>query len=417
MTEPPAETVQTFLRLGFPLLPHRADAYLRRVILPAVEQTPPAGATVTGVLEGIVGRIVEQAGTRRIVIPLTAGYDSRGLLAATLRAAPKDRILCATFGPEDSEDVMGAKAVCEAVGIEWMRLPTDRIDWSLDRLLAGARRSFDRFGSYCSPAILRWMYLDDATGPNTVVLSGYFGDPPAGGRLGRRDETRQSAMNDFLLSNLSLMPRVPYAPDRLRETLDAFLNRWSDVCRSVPSFMLSDALDYGFRQNLRIKGSVASFENVVLPFEDPDWVSFWIHQPYESRVGQSVHKAAVTDAYPEVFCLPKDRRRAGAPRRPALRNWLLDDAPVYRLREWAKMRTATGPAGSLMRDFEENESAFASYRDLLAGLDARGLTPGMNFEKMLLDFPKNTTKGALEHIVQAARVECHLRIGSVPADG
>ena len=420
MTEPSAETVRTFLRLGFPLLPDRADTYLRRVILPAAERMPPAGATVTGVLEGIVGRIVEQSGTKRIVIPLTSGYDSRGLLAAVLRLAPRDRILCATFGPEDSEDVAGARAVCGALGVEWMRLPTDRIDWSLDRLLAGTRRSFDRFGSYCAPAILRSMYLDEATGPDTVVLSGYFGvlaganvTPPKHGRAG--------AIRDFLSQNLTLLARVPYDLDRARAVFTDFLARWEPLQKDLRSFTSMDILDFGFRQGLRIKGSVGSFETAVFPFEHPDWVRFWLDRPVEDRVDKTLYRAALAGAYPEVFCLPKDRRRPGPPRRPALRNrlrtWLLEDAPSFRLREWAKMRSAARPAGPLMRDFEENESAQATHRDLLAGLDARDLTPGVGFEQTLLDFPKNPTKGAFDCITQGARVECHLRIGSVPAGG
>ena len=390
MTEPSAETVQTFLRLGFPLLPDRAESYLAQVILPAVERTPPAGQTVSGVLEGIMGEVLEGAGTRRIVIPLTSGYDSRGLLAATLRLVPKDRILCATFGPEDSEDVVGAKTVCAALGLEWIRLPTDRIDWSLDRLIAGTKSSFDRFGSYCSPAVLRSMYLDEATDPDTVVLSGYFGDATSGAHLSKANASEKGAIRNFLSQNLSLLDRVPYDLDKVSAVFLDVLAQQEPLQKDLRSFTSMDILDFGFRQGLRIKGSVGSFKTVVFPFEHPDWVRFWLYQPAESRANQKLYKAALTESYLEVFCLPKDRRRAGPPRRPALRNrlrnWLRDEVPSFRLREWAKMRSAAFPAGPLMRDFEENESAHAMYRDLLAGLDARGLVPDVSFEQALLDF-------------------------------
>ncbi|GAG59852.1 unnamed protein product, partial [marine sediment metagenome] len=82
-----------------------------------------------------LGRLWQKAVERRIkkdetiIIPLSGGFDSRAILAAALRCAPKDKIITFTFGEPGSFDFEIGKLVAKKAGVKNIPLGVEKKDF------------------------------------------------------------------------------------------------------------------------------------------------------------------------------------------------------------------------------------------------------------------------------------------------
>ena len=408
-------SVRCLLRFGFPPDFDRAEAYLRELLEPAAALPPQGKRPMHELLEEIVGEIVERSGTDRIVIPLTAGLDSRAILGATLRCVPKERILCVTFGRETDRDVIGARTVCATLGLEWNWTDVAVIPWSVEEVRCGVLTTHQHFGSYAAQTVVRLLHIQRLLGPNSIYLSGYLG-----GLTGTvlRDETDRPswAVVRLLSSNSTFTDSIAYDVESLCANLEAFAKRWKKRMKGFRSFSCYEALHLGFRQALRIRGAVAPFQRVALPLEDPRWVRYWYDQRRFHRLRQRRYIQDMRTAYPEVFCLQGDSAPVPPLRyrglRTIARQQFLRPEPVA-----AVLRRKAGggerDAPSDFRDFEVNPSCQQTYAAMLAALDSRGILPEVNFSERLAGFTERPSRRNLDYITHGVRAEAHLRAGTL----
>lgn len=158
-----------------------------------VEKLMPARSTAAGVLEMLEERVRQwEARTAGpIVLPLSGGYDSR-LLASFCRE--REMLRAFSYGlcdrQERSCEIVYARAVADALGIQWSPVPLGKF-----------HRFFDDWESLYGPAVhAHGMYqfefyesLRASLGPGeTALLSGIIGDGWSGGAaIGRVDTPGQ----------------------------------------------------------------------------------------------------------------------------------------------------------------------------------------------------------------------------------
>lgn len=409
-------SVRCLLRFGFPPDFDRAEAYLRELLEPAAALPPQGKRPMHELLEEIVGEIVERSGTDRIVIPLTAGLDSRAILGATLRCVPKERILCVTFGRETDRDVIGARTVCATLGLEWNWTDVAVIPWSEAGIVEGVGTAFDRFDSYAAQTVVRLMHMEREVGRGALFLSGYLGGVVTGGHLKHEANRPARAVNAFLTQNATFAELVAFDAEALAARLEEFAVAQKPAVRGGHGLTYMDILDFGFRQALRIRGAVSSYGQVALPFEDPRWVRFWNDQEITDRLRQRRYIQDMRTDYPEVFCLQGDSAPVPPLRyrglRTIARQQFLRPEPVA-----AVLRRKAGggerDAPSDFRDFEVNPSCQQTYAAMLAALDSRGILPEVNFSERLAGFTERPSRRNLDYITHGVRAEAHLRAGTL----
>ncbi len=115
-------------------------------------------------------------GASYIYILLSGGLDSR-IVAGVIRhlrniGLATQRVICVTWGTENSRDVHYAKILSETYGFEWQYVPLAEIN-----LKDNIERMARKLGAANSPHHLHRMdWFEDNALPNSVVLAGSYGD-------------------------------------------------------------------------------------------------------------------------------------------------------------------------------------------------------------------------------------------------
>lgn len=150
--------------------------------------------------------LVEQAfkDEEEIILPLSAGYDSRMILAAISQNRKlKERLKCYTYGPEGSIEVESARKLCSIYGVYWKRidLPCHFLDMDyIHKIFLIFGSSLHLHGMY---QLEMWNILsNDLTYRNGIITSGFMTGVPAGQhisllRIQNKNQKLTQSMNHF----------------------------------------------------------------------------------------------------------------------------------------------------------------------------------------------------------------------------
>lgn len=412
------DSVRCMLRFGFPPDFDRAGRYLHDLLDPAAALPPQGHRPMHEVLEEIVGEIIEKSPGARIVIPLSEGLDSRGILGAALRIVPKDRILCVTYGRGTTGDVFGARTVAAALGVEWLWIDAERIPWTVPDIVERVGEVFARFQSYASQAVVRLVHIEREVGEAGVYLTGYLGGVITGGHLqaGRLEGAEAVALT--LTKNATALDHVAFDVAGFAATCRSFAKRIRAEFGAPGSLTEADILDFGLRQAFRIKGTVCAYERVGTPYEDPRWVRYWLDQPIARRLSKRHYTQELRASYPAVYCLDRDRLPIPVAR-PGLKDRLrryLRPSPSLEARLHEKAKRSDRKAPEYLRDFQVNPSVYEASLVLMESFDARRLVPEVSFTDGLHAALTNPTARNVDSFIQAGRVEAHLQAGTLGGD-
>lgn len=130
--------------------------------------------------------ILSQIGDRPIIVPLSAGYDSR-CIVAVLMELNAGNVFCYTYGRSDSFEKEVAQKVAHQLNLEWQFI--EYTNELLDLFFASAWKKFSDKNHFFTSLpneqdfFALWYLKDNNLLPeNGVVLSGYLGGALAGNR-------------------------------------------------------------------------------------------------------------------------------------------------------------------------------------------------------------------------------------------
>ncbi|MDO4666062.1 MAG: asparagine synthase-related protein [Actinomycetaceae bacterium] len=92
--------------------------------LPAITDAAEYDAEFSAGLDAALGRLLDQAGSRQLVLPLSGGLDSR-LLACWLRKLGAANVLAFTYGKVGAPEVEISRKVAAELGIKWFAVDMD----------------------------------------------------------------------------------------------------------------------------------------------------------------------------------------------------------------------------------------------------------------------------------------------------
>jgi len=293
-----------------------ADGLVARAVRPEAERwallaEDEAQAAADGRLVAAVG---ERVAGRAALLGLTAGADSR-TVAVALQAAGVP-FTAFTWGAEDAEDVAGARAVAERLGLEHRVAVPAPLDEAAARAGAGAA------AVWSDGAQAGGLLGGDAAPPEaTVHLTGM------GGEVGRAQYYRLLARSHPAPSRRELL-RL-WRPDaalpaamaddaraHVRAAAQAAIDR--GVATGLTGWRVLDAVYVQQRMRRWVRDMVRRGPGVLaVPLLDPELDRALISLPLEQRLTLGFHRAFVGARHPDLAPPTPEGQRPGVP--PLLR--------------------------------------------------------------------------------------------------
>jgi asparagine synthetase B (glutamine-hydrolysing) len=284
---------------------------LSKVIRSAARSDPLTGnrseliAAGKNALKRSVDRELETSRETNHVVPLSAGLDSRAILAVLLDHQDVDpsNITTVSFGTPGTWDFEIGQEVAQTAGVKNIAIDitAEEFDWSVSSLRQYVRereRPVRVLEGYVNAKIL------DQAAPDAVVWSGFMGDPTAGGHQPATPSENWENAREYFVDNNQFSDGLA-APDFEPE---ASLPREPYLSRAKLSY--EEQLDFAHRQRCLIAPLVVPTSGRYnTPFLQSEWLSFSLNLPEQHRQNRSMFKDIVTELSPDLFALPTDANR------------------------------------------------------------------------------------------------------------
>lgn len=260
----------------------------------------------TIVLE-LVSKIYHNNIDKTIVIPLSAGFDSR-LIVSAFKEIGAANIMCFSYGIKGNSESLTAKKVAEKLGYKWEFIPlnvkrqrefqsTELYSDYLDMVDSGLSVPF-----YQDIAAIYFMKQSPTFPSNAIFINGQTGDYISGGHI-PRDSNNEISVNSQNLVEKILSKHFSLWPDLLNhknfKVLQALVsNEISRIVKKDPSpkeaAHIFEGFEYLNRQTKYIVSGQWNYEffecSWELPFWDEKFMNFWQTVPYKFKINQKLFK-------------------------------------------------------------------------------------------------------------------------------
>lgn len=266
-----------------------------------------ARTAVDAFREAVAAELEEVADGATHVVPVSAGLDSRAILATLLEHPDVDpsSVRTVTYGTPGTWDFEIGRRLAGVAGVDHtaIDLTENGVDWSESALREYAASRDCPGGLFDGYANTLVSTVAPADG---VVWVGFLGDVTAGGHQ-PTDPCEEWADACAYFAEREQYATGLTAPDYdPRSTLpdEPFVSR-GRLC-------YEEQLDFALRQQCAIGPIVVGGDDYRVPFAQPAWLRCMLNVPAEHRQGRSLFAEAFSNAFPELFALPTDAK-AGLP--------------------------------------------------------------------------------------------------------
>ena len=281
-------------------------------------------------------RLIRFAAGRTLVVPLSAGLDSR-LVAAMLKRLNYDNVICYSYGKERNRESEKSAEIARKLGLKWLFVPYTGKMWKKWSESAEFQ-SYMRFADNLStlPHIQDWpavftLHQRKVLPEDAVFVPGHTGDFISGGHIQpdfmdtevRIDKTllidkiirKHYRINDFSSCSTPIQAII-------KQRIDSALK--SPVKSNEQAAFLYEFYDWQERQPKHIVNSLRVYEffgyKWYLPLWDVELVEFWQHVPLEMKVNKVLYKAYLGETnMSNLFNDLRQKNEVADPSNPILR--------------------------------------------------------------------------------------------------
>jgi len=255
-------------------------------------------------------RIIESVNGRQVVVPLSAGFDSR-LVAATLKRCRYDNVLCFSYGIPGNNQEARSRETATKLGYRWVQVPYSATRWreALSSKEIGEYWAFSANGTslphpddWLAVKLLKESYelSDDA-----VFVPGHTGDFICGSHLKNVfdpwfQEDPYDLEGAIIKKHYSLWENLASR----RHVREVILHRLSEALESFPRKTDEDLArmyeywEWQERQAKFIVNSVRGYEFFGYSWRLPLWdcaiMDFWKRIPISLKMDKYLYRAYLT---------------------------------------------------------------------------------------------------------------------------
>ena len=261
--------------------------------------------------ERLIEKLVESARGRRILVPLSAGFDSRFIASGLCEAGYRD-VVCFAYGLPGNREVLVSRRVAERLGYPWRFVPYGNA--AMCRAFAGQDHARYKAGADSLTGVhfpqdylaLDALTADGVAGPESIVVNGQTGDfitgnhVPAALAAARRDlspAARQDAIVEALLGKHFKQwgfLRTPANLARLAARLKREIALIGMPADAGGDHGVYEHCEFQDRQAKYVINGQRLYEHFGLdwrlPFWDRDYLDFWSRAPLGAKVGQALYR-------------------------------------------------------------------------------------------------------------------------------
>ncbi len=261
--------------------------------------------------EKLIEKLVKSAKGRTIIVPLSAGLDSR-FIASGLREAGYENVWCIGYGRQGNREVGVAKKIAKRLGYKW-----DFIKYT-NACVSKASMSDDhiRYEEYanCFTSIpfpqdyvaLKELQTSGRLDPDSIIVNGQSGDFTSGNHIPRNLTEISSISNDLRLEKIIdaiILKHFKHWPGLLTakrlQTIQTLLKNEIDRVGGLPSdpsrdHGLYELIEFRDRQAKYVIHGQRLYEYMGLSWRLPLWeresLDFWEEAPLEAKSRQNLYK-------------------------------------------------------------------------------------------------------------------------------
>jgi len=242
-----------------------------------------------------IDELVESVNSRQIVVPLSAGNDSRLIVSLLKEKGFKD-VVCFSFGKKNNFEVQTARNIAEKLGYQWIDT-TCTVDSQRMFFQSSVYHEYiDSFNTYSSiPAVhdiysVHRLYEHNLISKDAVIVNGNSGDFISGGHI-----QNKISMSAYLDKHYSLWGDLRtnvndkrIIKELLKVTDDR--NLYADG-EYIDSYF--ESLEYVGRQTQYVVKQQHAYDFFNYEWRLPLWsacfLDFWEQVPVEYKVGQKLY--------------------------------------------------------------------------------------------------------------------------------
>lgn len=296
-------------------------------------------------------RLLESAGGRPIVVPLSGGYDSRLIVTwlHELGAQP----ICYTYGLPGNWESRLSRDIAAHFGFAWHFVPYSGARWKNWAASAPMRTYQDYAGNYSSiPHVQDWPAIQELRNVlprDALIVPGHTGDFISGGHIppafARTARVTHRHLREAIQAKHYNLWRWPAQAQRQRAALDARIDATlgeavapAHAYAAETAAGLYELWEWQERQAKFICNSLRVYDfhgyEWRLPLYDHELMDFWARVPLAQRVGRQLYYAYVATRQP----LPVGNANQDYP--PWLAGCIraLDASGLKPLAKWAQHR-------------------------------------------------------------------------------
>ena len=265
---------------------------------------------LTDVTLNIFRKMLKQIGNRQIVIPLSAGNDSR-LVASILKHLGARNVKCYSYGTIGNFEAKIAKLISQKLGYEWKFIPLTHKSEKKYYQSEEYKKYLDYSETFCSVPYIQSLstikYLKDLNWINqdAVFINGNSGDFITGGHIRTKLVSEPKMLNTTLRKENILNQLIEkhfslWGYLKTNQNIKNIKkNLWDEMVKGCGEFQnkSNDHLFYEYselidRQSKFVIAGQKAYEYYNhewrLPLWDDEYLNFWQKIPLELKINQKL---------------------------------------------------------------------------------------------------------------------------------
>jgi asparagine synthase (glutamine-hydrolysing) len=267
-----------------------------------------AKTELTDITLKLLGSIAQKHKGKKIIIPLSAGVDSR-LIASGFRELGIKNISCISYGQKGNFEATAAKKIAKQLGYDWHFIELDKQKFSSFK----SSKDFQNYHFFCESLTSVPFYQDIVAlrelkkiflPKETIIINGNSGDFISGGHIlesltssNNREESTANIIQETIQKHFSLWKSLKNSKNL--KVLEKQLSEEIDFIYGIdslekPGWAIYECLEFLNRQTKYVISGQWNYDFMGFSWELPLWseeyLHFWQKVPYEFKNNQKLYK-------------------------------------------------------------------------------------------------------------------------------
>ena len=262
--------------------------------------------------DSIIQKLIKSCNGRQIVLPLSAGWDSR-FIASGLRHFGYKNVICVTYGKDGSNDMQIAKEVAKKLNFKWIKIKYNKKEIKKimnTKIYQDYVKSCDNLNAIYFMGEFFMLYQlkqNKFIKKDAIIVNGQSGDFISGNhipiKIDNNTKSKKIVIEEYIQKHnkywkvLMSDDRKKLAHKQLIHQINKLLIK--DRGKKINMYGLYEALEFYNRQVKYVINGVSNYEYFNLDWRMPLWdfeyIQFWEKAPYCDKKQQNLYKRSIIE--------------------------------------------------------------------------------------------------------------------------